>query len=56
MRKGRLLLAAALLAVTSAFLVAGTLPISAASVGAQAADASQGKVVRITAHYMKGAY
>ena len=51
MKKARLLFAAALLAVTSALLVAGTLPVVAT--GAGVADAGHGKTVRVAATYGK---
>jgi hypothetical protein len=51
MKKGRLLFAAALLAVTSAFLVSGSLPV--VSIGAGASDATQGKIVRLSGTYGK---
>jgi hypothetical protein len=53
MKKGRLLLAAGLLAVTSALLVAGTLPVAATATGASVADAGHGKTVRVAATYGK---
>lgn len=52
MKKGRLIFAASLLAVTSALLVAGTLPVAAPGGGSDA-QASSGKAA-LTAAYAKG--
>ena len=53
MKRRRLLFAAALLAVTSALLVSGTLPVAATGASASVADAGHGKAVRTTASYVK---
>lgn len=53
MKIGRLLFAAALLTVTSALLVSGTLPVAAAGAGASVADAGHGKSVRVAMTYRK---
>jgi len=50
MKIGRLLAAAALLAVTSALLVSGTLPVEGTGAGASVADAGHGKTVRVTTY------
>jgi hypothetical protein len=52
MKKGRLIFAAALLAVTSAFLVTATLPVAPAG-GSSQAQASPGKVAVTARAYSK---
>jgi hypothetical protein len=53
MKKGRLLFAAALLALTSALLMSGSLPVVAERGGVSASAGDDGPVVRVVRGYGK---